>query len=758
MELKNTKIALFDSNTLVPCEGEEYELLAARYGEPTRAGTMAYSVLSAHDTTADPSLLRVKFDALTSHDITYVGIIQTARASGLTEFPVKYILTNCHNSLCAVGGTINEDDHAFGLSAAKKFGGEFVPPHLAVIHSYMRECEAAPGRMLLGSDSHTRYGAFGTLGVGEGGPELAKQLLGRTWDITPPEVICVYLKGEPRHGVGPQDVALAIIGATYEKGFVKNKIMEFVGEGVKNLSMEYRSGIDVMTTETTCLSSIWVTDETTREFMTTLGRGEQYREMRPAPAALYDGAIVLDLSEVEPMIALPFHPSNAYTIREFSANTADILNETEKRARESLGANAHELGLLDKLVDGKFLVDQAIVAGCAGGSFENLAVCANILEGCAPNNLSASFYPGSMPIALDMARKGVSARLMESGIVLKTAFCGPCFGAGDTPQNRGFSIRHTTRNFPMREGAKPGEGQISSVALMDARSIAATVKMGGVLTAADTLDYSDEIPAFDFDASVYEKKVYRGFGKPLKDEKLVIGPNITDWPDQPALSDNLLVKIASVIEDEVTTTDELIPSGESSSLRSNPEKLSRLALSRRDPDYVPRALSVREAERARAAMTCPVEVLGELKDVYDAAKGLVAGFDPKTTVLGSAIFANCPGDGSAREQAASCQKVLGGQANFARAYATKRYRSNLINWGMLPVVVEENVFEIGDWVLFEDARAAIEEKRECVDFFVLRTSKDGKLTGERYSGKLGALSDEERQILLDGCLINFYKN
>ncbi len=757
MELLHSKIALFDGKELVREEDAAFASLVSRFGEPTREGTMAYSVLAQHNTSKDSALLRVKFDALTSHDITYVGIIQTARASGLREFPVKYILTNCHNSLCAVGGTINEDDHAFGLSAAQKFGGEFVPPHLAVIHSYMRECEAAPGKMLLGSDSHTRYGAFGTLGVGEGGPELAKQLLGRTWDVARPEVICVYLKGAPRHGVGPQDVALAIIGATYECGFVKNKIMEFVGEGVKNLSMEYRSGIDVMTTETTCLSSIWITDETTRETMQTLGRGEEYREMRPASAALYDGAIVLDLDKIEPMIALPFHPSNAYTIREFSQNTEDILRLTEEKAKDSLGGKVRELGLLSHLKDGKFTVDQAIVAGCAGGSFENLAVCANILEDCAPNNLSASFYPGSMPIALDLARKGVSARLMQSGIVLKTAFCGPCFGAGDTPQNRGFSIRHTTRNFPMREGAKPGEGQISSVALMDARSIAATVKMGGVLTGADTLDYSDEIPAFEFDATVYEKKVYRGFGKPLPETELVIGPNITDWPEQPALSEHLLVKISSVIEDEVTTTDELIPSGESSSLRSNPERLSRLALSRRDPDYVPRALAVREAERARAAGKDAAEVLPELSAVYAAAEQLVTGFDRAATVLGSAIFANCPGDGSAREQAASCQKVLGGQANFARAYATKRYRSNLINWGMLPALVEENVFEIGNWVLFRDVRAAIRDKKDEISFVVFR-EEDGKWAQKEYVCRLGALSEEERQILLDGCLINFYKN
>ncbi len=757
MELIKGKTALFDSEILCEAEDAQYSALAARFGEATREGTMAASVLAAHNASDDGALLRVKFDALTSHDITYVGIIQTARASGLSEFPVKYILTNCHNSLCAVGGTINEDDHAFGLSAAQKFGGEFVPPHLAVIHSYMRECEAAPGRMLLGSDSHTRYGAFGTLGVGEGGPELAKQLLGRTWDITPPEVICVYLKGAPRHGVGPQDVALAIIGATYEQGFVKNKIMEFVGEGVKNLSMEFRSGIDVMTTETTCLSSIWVTDETTKAFMTTLGRGHEYREMKPAPAALYDGAIVIDLDRIEPMIALPMHPSNTYTIREFSANTADILRLTEVRAKESLGDKVESLGLLDKLVGGKFYVDQAIVAGCAGGSFENLAVCANILDGCDANNLSASFYPGSMPIALDLARKGVSARLMQSGIVLKTAFCGPCFGAGDTPQNRGFSIRHTTRNFPMREGAKPGEGQISSVALMDARSIAATVRAGGVLTAADTLDYSDEIPAFDFDPVVYEKKVYRGWGNPKPETELVIGPNITDWPDQPQLSKHLLVKIASVIEDEVTTTDELIPSGESSSLRSNPEKLSRLALSRRDPNYVPRALEVRAAERDRQSGVCPLGRLPELEGLYEKVQELVPDLDPKATVLGSAIFANCPGDGSAREQAASCQKVLGGQANFARSYATKRYRSNLINWGMLPMVVDDNHFSVGDWVLFSDVRAAVAEKKDEIAYTVLR--KDGEnWKSEAHVGTLGVLSEEERAILLDGCLINFYKN
>ena len=750
MDRIREKVALFDARTLVRPYDPQAAALEQTFGTPKKAGTMAYRILQSHDTYgAAGENVSIRFDALCSHDITYVGIIQTARVSGMERFPVKYVLTNCHNSLCAVGGTINEDDHAFGLSAAKRYGGDFVPPHLAVIHSYMRECEAAPYKMILGSDSHTRYGAFGTLGVGEGGPELAKQLMGATWDAPAPEVICVYLKGSVPHGVGPQDVALAIIKEVYDDGFVKNKIMEFVGPGVAGLSMEFRSGIDVMTTETRCLSSVWVTDEVTRRAMETLKRSGEYRPLAPAPAALYDGALVVDLSEISPMIALPFHPSNAYTIREFSENASEILNEIEENSKKVLGENAHPLGLKEKLRGGKFYCDQAIVAGCAGGSFENLALCANILNGAAASEIPFSVYPGSMPIALDLARKGVSASLMASGAVLKTAFCGPCFGAGDTPQNRGFSIRHTTRNFPLREGAKPGEGQIASVALMDARSIAATVRMGGVLTGADMLDYSDEIADFSFDPSAYEKKVYHGWGKPDASAPLVIGPNITDWPPFPALTDDLLLEIASVIEDPVTTTDELIPSGETSSLRSNPEKLSRFALSRRDPEYVGRALKVRAEEEARRNTGALPE---RLQAAYEACRAIDPGFDAQNTIHATAIFACRPGDGSAREQAASCQKVLGGSANFALGYATKRYRSNLINWGMLPFVIEENVFQTGDLVYVPALRKTLSEKADTVRFYRIRNG-----ASKAFFASLGELSEKERQILLCGCLMNYYK-
>ena len=710
--------------------------------------TMAWSVLQAHNTSGDPQRLRLRFDAMASHDITYVGIIQTARASGMERFPLPYVLTNCHNSLCAVGGTINEDDHVFGLSAAKRYGGEFVPAHQAVIHSYMRERYAAPGSMILGSDSHTRYGAYGCMAIGEGGPELARQLLGKTYDIAYPQVVAVYLTGAPRPGVGPHDVALALVGATFPGGTVKNAVMEFFGPGVDSLSMDYRSGIDVMTTETTCLSSLWQTDAQTQTALTLLGRGESYRPMAPADGAWYDRAVVVELDKVEPMIALPFHPSNAYPIRIFQENAADLLHQVEVDTREQLGIQPPE-PLAGKLVDGRFHVDQAVIAGCSGGTYQNLRRAAEILGDTqvGADSFWLSCYPGSMPIMLELTRQGYISQLMAAGASVRSCFCGPCFGAGDVPSNGGFSIRHSTRNFPNREGSKPGDGQVSYVALMDARSIAATVRMGGVLTAATQLpDLPEDRPdeQWSYDDSAYRSRVYYGVGRPDPSQELVFGPNITDWPKQIPLPEDLLLTVCAAIYDPVTTTDELIPSGETSSYRSNPLRLSEFALSRKDPQYVPRAKAVKAVELLRRKDHTHPQVIQALD-----------GFDPARTGLGSLVMALKPGDGSAREQAASCQRVLGGCANLAQEYATKRYRSNVVNWGMLPFVAQglETVhLQPGDRLYIPGVRALLEGEGDTIQADILRQG-GGR---EPLTLTLPNLTREERDIILSGCLINYY--
>ena len=719
----------------------------AAEGIDGRDGTMAYPILMAHNTSGDPGKLKLRFDAMASHDITYVGIIQTARASGLKEFPLPYVLTNCHNSLCAVGGTINEDDHVFGLSAAKKYGGEFVPAHQAVIHSYMRERYAAPGKMILGSDSHTRYGAYGCMAIGEGGPELARQLLCKTYDISYPKVMAIYLTGAPKPGVGPQDVALALIGATFQKGIVKNAVMEFFGPGVANLSIDYRSGIDVMTTETACLSSVWQTDDLTKAALTALGRGDTYRELAPAEGARYDGVITIELDKVEPMIALPFHPSNAYTIREFKANMTDLLHQVEIDTREQLGIEP-PAPLSSKIVNGQFRVDQAVIAGCSGGTYQNLCRAADII-GTTPVGSEAfwlSCYPGSMPIMLELTKNGVISTLMSAGTSIRSCFCGPCFGAGDVPANGAFSIRHSTRNFPNREGSKPGDKQVSYVALMDARSIAATAKNGGVLTAATELesipvDRADE--GWAYDDSAYKSRVYYGVGKADAGQELVFGPNIADWPEQIALPEDLLLSVAAAIYDPVTTTDELIPSGETSSYRSNPLRLAEFALSRKDPDYVPRAKEVLALEKLRRQNPNAAEVQNAL-----------AGYDAAKTGLGSLVMALRPGDGSAREQAASCQRVLGGCANIAAEYATKRYRSNVVNWGMLPFICDEldalNL-QPGDRIYIPGIRALLEGDGDSIQAKVLRNN--GEIT---VTLALPGLTREERDIILAGCLINYY--
>lgn len=703
--------------------------------------TMAYGVLRAHNK-GDAENLKIKFDALTSHDITYVGIIQTAKASGLKEFPVPYTLTNCHNSLCAVGGTINEDDHVFGLSAAKRYGGNFVPPHLAVIHQYMREQEAKCGAMILGSDSHTRYGALGTMAVGEGGPELVKQLLGQTYDIKRPEIIAVYLKGKPAKGVGPHDVAIALVAATFKKGLVKNKVLEFIGPGIKNLSMDFRCGIDVMTTETACLSSIWETDDTAKEFFKTHGREEDYKPMHPVQPAYYDGAVVIDLSRIEPMIALPFHPSNAYTIREFLENAEDILAHTEEDGKKLLKNGVFKLR--DKIRNGKVYVDQGIIAGCAGGNYENIAEAAEILRGgsCGNGEFSLSIYPQSQPVFKCLADNGYVSSLVASGAIVKTAFCGPCFGAGDTPANNGLSIRHTTRNFENREGSKPTEGQLAAVALMDARSIAATALNGGVLTPATEVQYVKKIKKYYFDKAIYDNRVYRGAGRPDYNAEIVYGPNIADWPEQMPLTSNILMKVVSVLSDPVTTTDELIPSGETSSYRSNPLRLSEFALSRKDPQYVGFAKEVKSCEDYRREHgVLPQSVIEEV------------GIDiPPQTAYGSVVVAKKPGDGSAREQAASCQRVLGGVANIALEYATKRYRSNLINWGMLPLICRSFSFNAGDYIYIENIAKMIEEGTTEIP---AKHISGGKIKNIVLS--LGVLTEEEKKIILSGCLINYNK-
>lgn len=723
--------------------------------EQARKNTIAYNILKNHNTSGNMEKLKIKFDKLTSHDITFVGIIQTARASGLTKFPIPYVLTNCHNSLCAVGGTINEDDHMFGLTCAKKYGGVYVPPHQAVIHQFAREMLAGGGKMILGSDSHTRYGALGTMAMGEGGPELVKQLLSQTYDINMPGVVAVYLTGEPVKGVGPQDVALAIIGAVFGNGYVKNKVMEFVGPGVHNLSADFRIGIDVMTTETTCLSSIWETDEKIEEFYEIHGRKADYAKLQPGDTAYYDGLITIDLSKIRPMIAMPFHPSNTYTIEELKANLDDILADVEKRATVSLDG-AVDFTLRDKVVDGKFMVDQGIIAGCAGGGFENICAAADILKDKYIGNdgFTLSVYPASMPIYMELIRNGCAAAIMETGAVMKTAFCGPCFGAGDTPANNAFSIRHSTRNFPNREGSKLQNGQISSVALMDARSIAATAANKGVLTAATEFDGDFGVYQYHFDQKIYENRVFDSKGVADPDQEIQFGPNIKDWPKMGALPENLVLRVVSEIHDPVTTTDELIPSGETSSYRSNPLGLAEFTLSRKDPAYVGLAKEIQKAETARMAGQHPSEANADVKPVMHTVKKTFADASHENTGFGSTIFAVKPGDGSAREQAASCQKVLGGWANIANEYATKRYRSNLINWGMLPFVISAGdlPFKNKDYLFIPQIRKAVEEKWDSIKAYTVNVEND-KLV--EFTLTLGELTDEERQIILKGCLINY---
>ena len=720
--------------------------------EEAKKQTISYGILESHNTSGDMEKLKIRFDKLTSHDITFVGIIQTARASGLTKFPMPYVLTNCHNSLCAVGGTINEDDHMFGLSCAKKYGGVYVPPHQAVIHQYAREMLAGGGKMILGSDSHTRYGALGTMAMGEGGPELVKQLLNQTYDIPMPQVVGVYLTGAPMKGVGPQDVALAIIKAVFDCGYVNNKVMEFIGDGVANLSADFRIGIDVMTTETTCLSSIWKTDEKIEEFYEIHGRKEEYQELNPGKVAYYEGMIVVDLSRIQPMIAMPFHPSNAYTIEELTNNLSDILADCEARARVSLGEKA-EFSLKNKVRDGKLYVDQGIIAGCAGGGFENICAAADILNGksIGADAFTLSVYPASMPVYMELVKNGSAAMLMQTGAVLKTAFCGPCFGAGDTPSNNGFSIRHSTRNFPNREGSKLQSGQIASVALMDARSIAATAANQGYLTAATEMDVEYRGPKYFFDKQIYENRVFDSKGVADPDTEIHFGPNIKDWPAMSALPKYLILKVVSEIHDPVTTTDELIPSGETSSYRSNPLGLAEFTLSRKDPEYVGRAKAIQVAQKAIEAGNCPVEAVEELKPVYRTICKAYPDVDRTTSGVGSTIFAVKPGDGSAREQAASCQKVLGGWANIAHGYATKRYRSNLINWGMLPFLIDEGElpFTNGDYLFIPEIAKAIEEGATKVKAYVV---KEELL---EFTLRLSEMTKEERQIILKGCLINY---
>ncbi|MFR6112267.1 MAG: hydratase [Anaerostipes sp.] len=723
--------------------------------EDAAKNTIAYGILRDHNTSGNMEKLQIKFDKLTSHDITFVGIIQTARASGIEKFPVPYVLTNCHNSLCAVGGTINEDDHMFGLTAAKKYGGVYVPPHQAVIHQFAREMLAGGGKMILGSDSHTRYGALGTMAMGEGGPELVKQLLNRTYDINMPEVIGIYLKGKPVKGVGPQDVALAIIGAVFEKGYVNNKVMEFVGPGVSNLSADFRIGVDVMTTETTCLSSIWRTDDKIKEFYEIHGRSEDFKELNPGKVAYYDGIVEVDLDKIKPMIAMPFHPSNTYTIEEVNANLDDILADVEKRALVSLDG-AVDYSLRDKVRDGKLYVDQGIIAGCAGGGYENICAAANILKGASigSDEFTLSVYPASTPIYMELVKNGAVADLMQTGAIVKTAFCGPCFGAGDTPANNAFSIRHSTRNFPNREGSKLQNGQISSVALMDARSIAATAANKGYLTAATDVEASDFIPKYHFDKTIYDNRVFDSKGVADPSVEIQFGPNIKDWPEMSALPQNMLLKVVSEIHDPVTTTDELIPSGETSSYRSNPLGLAEFALSRKDPAYVGLAKEVQKAQKAIEAGEDAAEAFPEVKDILATVKESYADVTQDNLGIGSTIFAVKPGDGSAREQAASCQKVLGGWANIANEYATKRYRSNLINWGMLPFTIKKGdlPFKNKDYIFVPEIRKAVEDKLTSIPAYVVNEGmKEITLT-------LGELTDDEREIILKGCLINYYRD
>ena len=749
MKLYDTGVYLQNGKEIIPAA--EAQLPVSR--EDAARNTIAYSILKAHNTSGNMDKLQIKFDKLTSHDITFVGIIQTARASGLERFPVPYVLTNCHNSLCAVGGTINEDDHMFGLTCAKKYGGVYVPPHQAVIHQFAREMLAECGKMILGSDSHTRYGALGTMAMGEGGPELVKQLLSQTYDINMPGVVAIYLKGSPRPGVGPQDVALAIIGKVFANGYVKNKVMEFVGPGVANLSADFRIGIDVMTTETTCLSSIWQTDEKIQEFYEIHGRAQSYKELKPGDVAYYDGCVEIDLGEIKPMIAMPFHPSNTYTIDELNANLDDILADVEKKALVSLDGKV-PYTLRNKVVDGKLYVDQGIIAGCAGGGFENICAAADILRGTSigADAFTLSVYPASTPIYMELAKNGVLADLLETGAVVKTAFCGPCFGAGDTPANNAFSIRHTTRNFPNREGSKIQNGQISSVALMDARSIAATAANKGFLTSAENFTGEYRGQKYFFDKTIYDNRVFDSKGVADPSVEIQFGPNIKDWPKMPALAENLVLKVVSEIHDPVTTTDELIPSGETSSYRSNPLGLAEFTLSRKDPAYVGRAKEIQKAEHAIENGECPLEVVPELKPVMEAVQKAYPEIGKGNLGVGSTIFAVKPGDGSAREQAASCQKVLGGWANIANEYATKRYRSNLINWGMLPFLIPAGdlPFANGDYLFFPGIREAVENKTETITGYVVKES--GLVP---FTVTLGELTDDEREIILKGCLINY---
>ena len=752
---------LLNGTEIVEDTPESGALLQQKLGRiPTKeegtGQTIACRILEAHNTSGSRKLLKLKFDKLTSHDITFVGIIQTARASGLEKFPIPYVLTNCHNSLCAVGGTINEDDHMFGLSCAKRYGGVYVPPHQAVIHQFAREMLAGCGKMILGSDSHTRYGALGTMAIGEGGGELVKQLLNKTYDVKMPEIVGVYLTGAPAKGVGPQDVALAIIGEVFANGYVKNKVMEFVGPGVSNLSADFRIGIDVMTTETTCLSSIWRTDEKIEEYFDIHGRREEYDELNPGEAAYYDGMVTVDLGRIKPMIAMPFHPSNTYTIQELNANLLDILDDCEKRAQVSLDG-AVDFSLKDKVRDGRLYVDQGIIAGCAGGGFENICDAADILRGksIGADEFTLSVYPASTPVFMELVRNGSVAALMETGAIVKTAFCGPCFGAGDTPANNGFSIRHSTRNFPNREGSKLQSGQIASVALMDARSIAATAANKGYLTAAPDLDVEYRGPKYFFDKKIYENRIFDSKGVADPTVEIKFGPNIKDWPAMPALPDNLVLQVVSEIHDPVTTTDELIPSGETSSYRSNPLGLAEFTLSRKDPLYVGRAKAIQKAQKAVEAHTCPLEAVPELKAVMAAIQEDYPEVGKGNVGFGSTIFAVKPGDGSAREQAASCQKVLGGWANIANEYATKRYRSNLINWGMLPFLIGEGElpFQNLDYLFFPGIREAVAQKKDAFTAYVVR---DGKLYP--FGLRLGDLTDDERSIILKGCLINYNRD
>ncbi len=759
VKLSETGAYLINGTEVVECGQGYEEALKAKLGsnfiskEDAAKNTIAYSILESHNTSGNMEKLMIKFDKLTSHDITFVGIIQTARASGLERFPIPYVLTNCHNSLCAVGGTINEDDHMYGLTCAKKYGGVYVPPHQAVIHQFAREMMAGGGKMILGSDSHTRYGALGTMAMGEGGPELVKQLLSQTYDINMPGVVGIYMTGEPMKGVGPQDVALAIIGAVFANGYVKNKVMEFVGPGVDKLSADFRIGVDVMTTETTCLSSIWKTDEKIKEFYDIHGRVEEYKELNPGNVAYYDGMVYVDLSKIKPMIAMPFHPSNTYTIEELNANLLDILNDVEKKALVSLDGKV-DYKLTDKVRNGKLYVEQGIIAGCAGGGFENICDAADILKGksIGPDEFTLSVYPASTPIYTELARNGRLADLMATGAIVKTAFCGPCFGAGDTPSNNALSIRHSTRNFPNREGSKLQNGQISSVALMDARSIAATAANKGYLTAATDIDVEFTSPKYHFDKNIYANRVFDSKGVADDSVEIKFGPNIKDWPKMIALSDNILLKVVSEIHDPVTTTDELIPSGETSSYRSNPLGLAEFTLSRKDPAYVGLAKEVQRAEVSRQEGKNPAEEMAVIADVMDKIKGQFPEANYENVGFGSTIYAVKPGDGSAREQAASCQRVLGGLANIAKEYATKRYRSNLINWGMLPFIFEEESlpFANGDFIFVPDVVKAIKEKTSEMKAFVVNAE------GMReFTLKMGELTDDERDIILKGCLINY---